>query len=151
MEWLFKLLGLIMILCASSLAGFAKSMCLKQRYKTLCEIHRSMSDLKERIRVSSGEVERLVGLSFQNDIASFNRGSFKINAAGLEKGDISLLNDFFSNLGMSDAESECERTELYMSLVHKKCDEAEKKCGELCKLYDTLGILCGIFICIFFL
>ena len=110
-----------------------------------------MSDLKERIRVSSGEIGRLVGLSFQNDIASFNRGSFKINAAGLEKGDISLLEDFFGSLGMSDAESECERIYLYMSLVSKKCDEAEKKCGELCKLYDTLGILCGIFICIFFL
>lgn len=151
MEWLFKLLGLIMILCASSLAGFAKSMRLRQRYKTLCEIYRSMSDLKERIRVSSGEIGRLVGLSFQNDIASFNGGSFKINAVGLEKGDISLLDDFFNDLGMSDAESECERTGLYMNLVRKKCDEAEKKCAELCKLYDTLGILCGIFICIFFL
>lgn len=151
MEWLFKLIGLIMILSASSLAGFAKSLSLRQRYKTLCEIYRSMSDLKERIRISSGEVERLVRLSFESGTAEFRGGSLKINAAGLEKGDISLLNDFFSNLGMSDAESECERTELYMSLVHKKCDEAEKKCGELCKLYDTLGILCGIFICIFFL
>lgn len=151
MEWLFKLIGLIMILSASSLAGFAKSMRLRQRYRTLCEIYRSMSDLKERIRVSSGEIERLVRLSFESGTAEFSGGSLKINAAGLEKGDISLLNDFFGNLGMSDAESECERTGLYMSLVHKKCDEAEKKCGELCKLYDTLGILCGIFICIFFL
>lgn len=110
-----------------------------------------MSDLKERIRLSSGEIGRLIRLSFDGGTVDCSGGVFKMNSPWLENSDISLLDDFFRDLGMSDAESECERTELYMSLLNKKCSEAEKRCGELCKLYNTLGILCGIFICIFFL
>ena len=151
MEWLFKVLGLLMIFCASTLAGFLKSMHLRKRYKTLCEIYRSMSDLKERIRLGSGEIGRLIRLSFDGGTVDYSVGVFKINSPWLESGDITLLNDFLKDIGMSDAESECERTELYMNMLNKKCSEAEKKCGELCKLYSTLGILCGIFICIFFL
>lgn len=151
MNRLFKILGLIMIFCASSLTGFLKSVRLRQRYAALCKIYRSMSELKERIRMSSGEIERLVALSFENKTLTLKNGRLKIQAFGLDDGDVLLLKDFFSNLGMSDIKAECERTELYMSLFEKRLEAAEKSCNELCKLYNTLGILCGGFICIFFL
>lgn len=146
----FKLLGLLMIFSASAAGGIMKSMQLKQRYKKLSRICRSLKDLKERIRLNSGEIGRLVNGSF-GGLAVYKNGDFIINEAGLEKGDISLINEFFRDIGMSDTESECERTELYISLISKKCSEAEQKCRELCRLYNSIGILGGIFICIFFL
>lgn len=151
MAWLFKSLGLIIILSACSLAGFFKSFALKKRHKKLLEIYRSMSDLRERIRMGTGEIEGLVYLSFSADTVMLSRGKAVINTMYLEKADAELLEEFFKDLGMSDSESEYERIGLYMALTDKKCGEAERKCGELCRLYSSLGILCGLFICIFFL
>ena len=151
MAWLFKILGVITVLSACSLAGFLKSFGLKKRHKKLLAIYRSMSDLRERIRLGGGEIERLVYLCFEEDTASISEGKAIINAMYLKKADVEILEEFFRDLGMSDSDSEYERTGLYMSLILKISDEAEKKCGELCRLYSSLGILCGLLICIFFL
>ena len=151
MAWLFKLAGLITVFSACSLAGFFKSFALKKRHKKLLGLYRSMSDLRERIRMGAGEIERLVALSFSEDTVSLQNGKALINTMYLEKAETAVLEEFFSDLGMTDSESEYERIGLYMALTEKKCGEAEKKCGELCRLYSTLGVLCGIFICIFFL
>ena len=151
MAWLFKILGVITVLSACSLAGFLKSFGLKKRHKKLLAIYRSMSDLRERIRMGGGEIERLVYLCFEEDTASISEGKAIINAMKMKKADVEILEEFFRDLGMSDSDSEYERTGLYMSLILKISDEAEKKCGELCRLYSSLGILCGLFICIFFL
>lgn len=151
MAWLFKISGVITVFTVCSMAGFLKSFGLKKRHKKLLAIYRSMSDLRERIRMGGGEIERLVYLCFEEDTASILEGKAIINTMYLEKADVEILEEFFRDLGMSDSDSEYERTGLYMSLILKISDEAEKKCGELCRLYSSLGILCGLFICIFFL
>lgn len=151
MAWLFKISGVITVFTVCSMAGFLKSFGLKKRHKKLLAIYRSMSDLRERIRMGGGEIERLVYLCFEEDTASISEGKAIINTMYLEKADAEILEEFFRDLGMSDSDSEYERTGLYMSLILKISDEAEKKCGELCRLYSSLGILCGLFICIFFL
>lgn len=151
MAWLFKISGVITVFTVCSMAGFLKSFGLKKRHKKLLAIYRSMSDLRERIRMGGGEIERLVYLCFEEDTASISEGKAIINTMYLEKADVEILEEFFRDLGMSDSDSEYERTGLYMSIILKISDEAEKKCGELCRLYSSLGILCGLFICIFFL
>lgn len=139
-----------MIFSAAALSGFMKSVQLKQRYKKLDRIYRALGDLKERIRLNSGEISRIVSESFGSLAESKNVG-FTINESGLNKEDIALINEFFHNIGMSDTAAECERTELYILLISKKRSEAEQNCKELCRLYNSIGILGGIFICIFFL
>ena len=151
MAWLYKISGVITVYTVCSMAGFLKSFGLKKRHKKLLAIYRSMSDLRERIRMGGGEIERLVYLCFEEDTASISEGKAIINTMYLEKADVEILEEFFRDLGMSDSDSEYERTGLYMSIILKISDEAEKKCGELCRLYSSLGILCGLFICIFFL
>jgi stage III sporulation protein AB len=41
--------------------------------------------------------------------------------------------------------------QLFASLLQKQRKEAEEKKEKLSKLYNSLGVLFGIFICIFFL
>ena len=151
MAWLFKLAGLLTVFSVCTLGGFFKSMSLKRRHLRLCGFYRSMSELRERIRMGSGEIERLVELSFEKGAVLLYEGKAQIDGGYLEREDTALLEEFFRDLGMSDSDSEYERIGLYMALVMKKCEEAEQKCGELCRLYNALGILCGIFICIFLL
>lgn len=145
-----KLLGLLLILTASSLAGIYKSLKLRERTAKLNRIYRSLTELRERVRLSSGEIGVLLNICFGNDCI-LKDGCFTVNENELSDDDIKLLNEFLSEIGMSDASAECDRIELYAALVLKSCNEAEQKCRELCRLYNTLGILCGIFICIFFL
>lgn len=51
-----KLLGLLLILTASSLAGIYKSLKLRERTAKLNRIYRSLTELRERVRLSSGEI-----------------------------------------------------------------------------------------------
>lgn len=142
MKLLFKVSGFLLVVLVSSAIGFLKSNTLNLRYKKLCKIHSSIADLKERIRLHGGEIDRLINLSFE---------SYPINYTALEKEDIILIEDFFKNIGMSDTKAEYERCELYMSLIDTKIGLAQKNYMELGKLYKNIGFLGGIFICIFFL
>ena len=145
------MIGFILIISASTLTGALKAYQLKFRLTRLNEIYRSVSDLRERIRLNGGEINRLIRESFGEDSVIFVSNGYKINRSGLCQQDVNIIDDFFCNVGMSDAVAECDRTELYMALIAKQCDIAEKKCSELCRLYNTAGFLCGVFICIFLL
>lgn len=142
MKLLFKVIGFIIIIFVSSAIGFLKSNSLNLRYKKLCKIRNGVADLKERIRLRGGEIDRLIGLCFKD---------YPINYLALKKEDIVLIEDFFKNIGMSDTKAECERCELYISLIETKISEAQKNYLELSKLYKNIGFFSGIFICIFFM
>ena len=113
MAWLFKLAGLITVFSVCTLGGFFKSMSLKKRHSRLCGFYRSMSDLRERIRMGSGEIERLVALSFEEGAVLLSDGKTQIDRAYIEGEDAALLEEFFRDLGMSDSQSECENRALY--------------------------------------
>lgn len=142
MKLLFKITGFILTVFTASAIGYFKSAQLKSRYEELTAVHKNISHLKESIRLHGGESDRLIKQSF---------GKSSINKTVLHKEDIGLLNEFFDNFGFCDTKAECERCELYIELFKSKIEEAEKKYRESGKLYKSLGIMCGIFICIFLL
>lgn len=149
MEWLFKAVGLCLVFSASASAGFLKAYKLTVRVKRLDFFYRGISDIRERIRVGTGETERLLNICFGNAV-TFG-GSVGINAAGLEKEDAEIITEFFENIGMSNSEAEYERAGVYMELVRNQREKAEKRRAELSRLYRSLGISVGAFLCIFFL
>lgn len=142
MTLLFKISGFILIIFTTFSIGFLKSSGLGSRYKKLESIQKGISELKERIRMGSGEIDRLLTSSFHE---------YPINYSYLEKGDIEILNDFFSNVGLSDTKTEYERCEIYINLLKNKIEEANAKYRETARLYKSIGLLSGIFICIFLL
>ena len=150
MAWLFKAAGLTVLFCACSAYGVLKSYSLKKRKKALTEIIFSMTELRDRIRTGAGELEKIIALSF-GDKAVFENGAAKISCDDISLRDRKLINELFSGMGMADAETECGRITLYITLTEKQCAEAEKNCAELCRLYTAFGVLCGAFLCIFFL
>ena len=150
MTWLFKAAGLTVLFCACSAYGVLKSYSLKKRKKALTEIIFSMTELRDRIRTGAGELEKIIALSF-GDKAVFENGAAKISCDDISLRDRELINELFSDMGMADAETECGRITLYITLTEKQCAEAEKNCAELCRLYTAAGVLCGAFFCIFFL
>lgn len=141
MRLLFKISGFILIILTTTAIGFLKSNTLNIRYKKLCNLKGGISDLKQRIRMGCGEIDKLVSISFK-DLTDYY---------GLEKNDIKLIETFFKEIGMLDTESECERCDLYISLLDTQIINAQKNCQELGKLYKSIGFMSGLFFCIFFL
>lgn len=148
---LFKISGLLLVFSAATAIGFLKSNELSVRAKRLDMLCRGLSELKERIRCGEGEIERLVLQSFDRELITAENGKITVNRNGLKSEDVTLLEEYFSDAGMSDIQSECERCRLYISLLKEQHRRAEEDCSKLCRLYRTLGFLSGIFICIFFL
>lgn len=142
MIWLFKLSGFTLIILTTYIAGYLKSNSLNLRRKKLIAIKSAINDLKQRIRLSHTEIDKLISVSFKDILDIYSN---------LEKRDIEIIKDFFNDIGMSDSKAEYERCELYISLINTQIAEAEKNYTDLSKLYKSIGFLSGIFICIFFL
>lgn len=139
---LFKISGLLLIIFTCYTIGFLKSNELKLRTQRLYGFQKGICELKERIRANTGEIDALIRTSFSE---------YPINYSHLEKEDVLILEDFFKNIGMSDTKAEYERCELYINLLKTKTEEANAKYRELSRLYKNLGLMSGIFICIFLL
>lgn len=148
---LFKFCGLAILFAACSLGGFLKSATLIKRSRKLSEVLKAITELGERIRADGGEADKLIPLCFGKEIIVSSEYGFKVNEDFLVGDDISLLKEFLSGFGMNDRKSEYERTQLYKNLFDSQAREATQKSSQLCKLYNTLGVLCGLMVCIFFL
>lgn len=142
MTGLFKLSGFGLILFTTSILGFLKSESLNLRLKKLVSLKTAITDLKQRIRLTDTEIDKLISVSFKN---------VKDIYANLEKSDAEIVENFFNDIGMSDTEAEINRCELYISLLDNRITDAEKKYRELSKLYKSIGFWGGAFICIFFM
>ena len=139
MTSLFKILGLLLILIVSTAVGFLKAFSLKERLNNLIEIKKGLFLLKERLRLHSGNKERLL-----------HQCIGKTDNC-LKGDDLALWNEFLLSFGLGDTETEFKRCESYITLFEIKISDAEKAFNEQQKLYKCLGFLCGVFICIFLL
>ncbi len=148
---LFKTVGLFLIFSVCVLCGIAKSESLKLKRKHIYLVTRSVENLAEHIRLGRGEVFILVKECFNTDYVAVLRGEIAVNDAFLEKETVEILEEFFRDFGMQDTTAEYERTLMYAKILNKQYDESDLKCRELCRLYNTLGLLCGVFLVIFLL
>ena len=151
MRLLFKFLGLAVIFSVCALWGLLKSLNLKKRYDRLCVFSRSLSTLAEHILTNSGEIEKVIPKCFEDSLVYIKDNKAVYDRTFLKAEDTALLDELFNNIGRRDTKSECDRIGLYINLITKKSEEAKDECERLCRLYNTLGIFSGIFICIFFL
>ena len=148
---MFKIIGLFILFISSCFLGFLKSYNLKMRAEKLKALCLSFEMLASRIKVEKTELERAVAVSFPKETVYIKENRAVINPDLLEKEDIALIEEFFESFGRRDINSEYNRVQLFASLLQKQRKEAEEKKEKLSKLYNSLGVLFGIFICIFFL
>ena len=151
MSLLFKIAGLAVIFAVCTFTGFLKSANIKRRSQKLGCLYRSVSLFGERVKSDGSEISRILPQSFNNNLVYINNGEIGFNTDYLLPEDIALISEFLSDLGLRDKDSEYERICLFAKLIGKQKNEAEERAQSLCKLYNTVGILSGLFICIFFI
>lgn len=137
-----KIAGLILILLSCSALGLHKADALKKRSRKLKNICVSLEKLYQLVENSPLESAELITLSFGTE-------NPKENTAYLEPSDTELLNRFLGEFGMGDREKESRNISLYKTLFEKQLQEAEENSNRLYKLYNSLGFLTGLVICIF--
>ena len=152
MIWFLKAPGLLLLLCASTAAGFMLARRLTLRAEKLRFAGMAMCTLKDKIRLDGGELPRLAAESFDGyGLIEITGDRIAVTQAGLEPGDAALLAEYFDSAGMADIDAECDRAALYITLIDRRHTAAEKKAGELCRLWRTAGFLGGVLICILLL
>lgn len=151
MPALFKLSGLLLLFLSCSAFGFWRSFCISKRAQKLEQITRSCFELGARIKTEKKELSRVISLCFSKETVFIKNERPVLNKSFLENRDIELLEEFFASFGMRDKASEYERVKLFCAILEKESSFAGEKAKKLCRLYNTLGLLFGLSICIFFL
>lgn len=135
----FKIFGLLSILISCTAFGFYKSYTLGLRCRKLSELCVSLEKLSCFINTSFKDLDVLIKDSFGG----------KINTDGISKEDKEILDKLFSEIGISDREYDFKSILLAKALLEKQLKVAEDDCKRLSKLYNSLGFLCGLSLCIF--
>ena len=148
---ILKVLGLLTIFTVSCVLGFLKSSALNKRAGKLLDFLKGMDFLGERIKMGASEITELLKISFKEELITYEESGFFVNNDYLKTEDIEPINEFLAKLGMGDTNSEYERIKAYKAIIELQHKAAESDCLNLCKLYKTLGVLTGVFICIFLL
>ena len=151
MNILLKAAGLAALFFCSCFLGFAEAEKLKNRVRCLSHFVRALAEFSERVRTGSEEIDRLLVRCFGEDCIRRDEDGFRVLPFLKDKEDACLAEEFFRDVGMSNAGGESERAKLYGALFSGKLAEAEKDAKERCRLFRTLGVLGGCFLCIFLL
>ena len=137
-----KTAGLMFILISCSAVGLIKADALKKRSLKLKHICLSLEKLYQLVENSPLESAELINLSF-------GLTNPEEDTAYLKPEDTELLNRFLGEFGMGDRAKECRNISLYKTLFEKQLWQAEENSNRLYKLYNSLGFLTGLVICIF--
>lgn len=150
MRLIVKALGLLFILLTCTLAGFLKAYSVSKTYENLRKAISATRELAARIKLG-GEIGELISLTFGEGIANYTSKGIILNRKALKEGELKVLEELFSDIGMRDLDSEYNRTISFAEILEKRYLEQSADCKELCRLYKSVGLLGGVFLCIFFL
>ncbi len=145
---MIKLIGAAAIVIAASGIGFYKARCLEKRLSTLVKAARMLGEIKIALNYSLMTTEDIITFLETNSslkqLAEQRNGSISC----LSERENQLLADFWAQLGSSDLESQLSSADMYIAELEEDISEIRESKEAKCRLYRTMGILSGLFICI---
>lgn len=158
-----KILGCILFLISSSMAGFYFSERLKNRLNFLKAFISFLKSLQIQLRYSSGDILQILPLCTDSKIVEPFIKSLKdkskvynsfseiwknsvvsiSNSNCLTKSDINSLLEFGNGLGTTDVEGQLNHIELYAGIFTKAYENACENLKSKSKLYKTMGFFIG--------
>ncbi len=158
-----KILGCILFIISSSMAGFYFSERLKIRLNFLYEFISFLKSLQIHLRYCGGDILQILPLCSDSKTVepfikkisenSKNYSSFgeiwrnsvmsisKLNC--LTKSDIKAMIEFGKSLGTTDVEGQLNHIELYIEIFNKAYENAREELKSKSKLYKTMGFFIG--------
>ncbi|TAH66651.1 MAG: stage III sporulation protein AB [Anaerolineaceae bacterium] len=167
-----KVVGCILIILSSTLMGFYCSNELKSRIDNLRELRKLIVLLRGDIRYGNTPLPEAISAIARRHEGNFKEFFTKVSErlsehsgntfsqiwkeaveiellkTSLNKKDKSSLIQFGDNLGYLDKEMQMNTLELFLTQLEDEINELSKTAKEKSYLYNTLGIMAGIFISI---
>lgn len=167
-----KILGAILVICSSTAIGFYMSAMLRGRIKDLRELKKDIFILRGDIQYGNTPLpEAMEGIARRSDgvferffrtvSKQMNRLTGKPLSEIWEKAIKEILMDSYltkldkehliklgDNLGYLDQQMQIKTIDLYLEQMQLEIDQTTKTLKEKTRLYNTLGVLGGIFITI---
>lgn len=147
---MLKALGMLLLLAVCTLAGLCFSVRLKARQRRLAALCLFIEELSDGIRTGQG-LKELIGDCGEKAGITFEEFRVRLSPENLQREDISLLESFFSQLGMGDAESQIKRCETYLALLKRQENAAAEQVRLKAPLYGRLGFFAGLFLAVMFI
>ncbi|MCH5300048.1 MAG: stage III sporulation protein AB [Ruminococcus sp.] len=158
-----KILGCILFIISSSMAGFYFSERLKSRLNFLKEFISFLKSLQIQLRYCNGDILQILPLCsdsktlepFIKNLSDKNKeySSFaeiwkdsviyisKSNC--LTKSDINSMLEFGNILGTTDVAGQLNHIDLYIEIFNKAYENAREELKSKSKLYKTMGFFIG--------
>ena len=146
---IFKISGLIIVFAVSCLFGFYKSLGLKIKADRIYSLVRSLEKMAEHIRLGNLEILLLIEKCFDKELVFVKQNKICVNKEILDEESIKITEEFFSSIGTGDKKAESDRTTVYKNMLEKEYNDAYKVYKEQGRLYNTLGVLGGLFLILF--
>ena len=161
----FKMVLLILIIATTSYIGFLKAKDYEVRYLDLNLFQNALIMFKSKIEFTHEPIKNIFedishiiyqdkGNIFINTnmnktslYDSWNE-SIETTKTSFDMEDIKIIKSFGKLLGKTDIKGQINEIELTKSLIEKQIEKADHEKEKNSKLYKTLGITCGIGICI---
>jgi stage III sporulation protein AB len=171
----FKIIGCIMVIASSTGMGLFFSNEMKCRIEDLKDLKKMISLLRGDIRYANtplpeaiSSIARRHNGSFESFFSSVSSKLHELSGltfsdiwkdavekelmnTSLTKKDKQLLIQFGENLGYLDKDMQINTLDLYISQLEDEINEISKTAKEKTYLYNSLGIMAGIFITIIML
>lgn len=144
---MLKLFGLVCIVLVGASFGLKASLKLSARYKRLVDFYIFLGEICDCMRVGY-DIEGIFAKESAEKLFTLNGYKITPKTSNLQKKDTEILEEYLSNLGMTDLEAGINRTEVYRALLQKQIEQAEGEMKEKSRLYSLLGIFAGIFVAI---
>lgn len=160
MSLIVKLIGAVLIICASFYVGCSFSKKLYKRRDFLKSFITFLNSLETRIRYDSYDIFTLVSLCAGSDdlgYFKFEENTLSVpfctewnnkveqipKCFSLTKSDKQMLCDFGSELGKTDVEGQLKHIALYKTIFSKQLSNADDAIIQKSKLYKTMGFFVG--------
>ncbi len=160
-----KGLSLIGVIVICSYLGIIKAKTFENRVSELSKFQNALVMFKTKIEFTHEPIKNIFGeiskviykdeeniflytiKNQRNIYVSWNEGADKIKK-DFTKEDIEIIKMMGKLLGKTDIEGQVNEIELTKSLIEKQIEKAELEKIKNSKLYKTMGVICGIGICI---
>ena len=169
---IFKCIGGIMIIAASSFLGFCKAKEYKVRVQQLSALQTAIAQFETEIRFTQtplaeaffavaaaaddgiGALFEAAGqtLALQTGQTAGTAWNTAVDSArsglSLSKEDLEIIRSFGSALGASDTEGQMKHIAATQEKLAVQLEQARQACGKNQKLFQSLGVYAGILIAI---
>lgn len=139
-----KVIGSFLLILSFWGFGFYKSYSEKQKRDFLWEILLGLNALKKKIQLGSGDIEFLISETLLNENIKLKDGELIAYSRCIDASNLLILNNLIKDLGMGNKENECERIDVYYSMLSEAYEEEKQTYKNSSKIWQTLGLGAGV-------